>query len=264
MKLGGSTFSFMWQEPVLASLQRLKSIGLNDSDVMMVPGHLWFDDGHAALMSQMRRENLRIDSLNLPSLDLNICSVVKEVRDYAIETFLRTLDLADMLEARAIVVVPGRISGLFPPDHDQTITWLADGIAQLGERAERLGKIVLLESHPLTPVPRASDIGPFVEQFASPHIKIAYDVASAEFISEDQPEAIAYLGRNIGQFHLSDSPRTAWRHDAIGKGTVPIKAVLEAIEKTHKDTIAIVEIISSDPETDIRRSLSALAGQTAP
>lgn len=263
MQFGGSTFSFMWAEPVLTSLERLLAVGLNDSDVMMVPGHLWFDDDPVHLLDGMRRSNVRIESLNLPSLDLNLCSVVPEVRAYAIETYLRTLDLADSLEAKGVVVVPGRVSGLLPPAARNTMDWLEDGIATLERRARTLGQTLLLESHPLTPIPRAEQIGAFVAGFSSAHVKIAYDIASAEFMSENQVDAITALGGLIGQFHLSDSPKTAWRHDAIGKGTVDVAAVLGAIEAGHPDTRVIIEIISPDPEAEFRQSLTSLGAMDA-
>lgn len=56
IRLGGSTFSFMWQEPAQASLERMQVIGLNDFDVLAVPGHLWFDAATVAGASRLRRQ----------------------------------------------------------------------------------------------------------------------------------------------------------------------------------------------------------------
>ena len=42
--LGASTFSFMWQEPALISLRRLRAYDLNGFDIILAPGHQWPDE----------------------------------------------------------------------------------------------------------------------------------------------------------------------------------------------------------------------------
>jgi len=53
--LGSSIFSFMLQEPAQASLERMQVIGLNDFDVLAVPGHLWFGAATVAGPNRVRR-----------------------------------------------------------------------------------------------------------------------------------------------------------------------------------------------------------------
>ena len=44
MTFGGSTFSYMWRTPALDAMRELRAVGLNDFDILAVPGHLWPDD----------------------------------------------------------------------------------------------------------------------------------------------------------------------------------------------------------------------------
>lgn len=204
------------------------------------------------------------ESLNLPSLDFNLCSCVPAVRAHAVDAYLRTFQLCADLGGRAVVVVPGRVSGLLPPDRNDTLGWLTDSIATLLRTAERLDQRLYLESHPLTPIPTADQIGAFVDRFDTPRVAIAYDIASAEFIKEDQVAAINRLGHRIGQFHLSDSPQDAWRHNALGRGTVDIPAVLKAIQAIDFPGITTLEIISPDPMAEMSDSLGRLAALGVP
>jgi L-ribulose-5-phosphate 3-epimerase len=109
--------------------------------------------------------------------------------------------------------------------------------------------------HPQTPVPNGNLIGDFVDRFTSPRVLIAYDFANAEFIGEDYVAAVARLEHRIGQYHLSDSTRTAWRHDALGRGTVNVQAALKAISDSRSDGVTILEIISPDPIEEMEDSI---------
>lgn len=259
---GGSTFSFMWSESALSALSKMRALDLNDFDVIMVPGHLWHDDLSAkqrsALAAQLRADGTRIESLNLPALDLNLASCQPEVRTYAVDLYTRTLQLSAELGARAVVVVPGRVSALFPPMQADSEGWLRDGLQQLLKEAERLDQILYVESHPQTPIPTVDRIERFFSRMDHKRLKVAYDVSNAEFVSENQVDAIRRLAPRLGQVHLSDGTPSTWRHDRIGRGTVRFPEILGALDDVGFNGIRVLEIISSTPLDDLRASLTAL------
>lgn len=266
MKIGGSTFSFMWREPALDALHRMADIGLNDFDVLLVPGHLWFDTDAAALRRSLAAAGLRLDSVNLPAIDLNLASVVPEVRAHAVATYARAIELAAELEARAVVVVPGRGSGLLPPPRPATLERLTEGAMTLLAHAGRLGRQLFFELHPQTPLPTTDLLAGWVRSLRAGHALIAYDVANAVFAGEEPVAAIAAHAPLIGQYHLSDSSSATWRHDPFGRGEVPFPAVLAGIARSGFGGAAIVEIISDDPLADMDAALDiiAAAGNAAP
>jgi len=245
---GASTFSFMWNESALQSMRRLRQAGYRSMDVIAVPGHLWPSELNATqrqeLQSSLEQDDIVIDSMNTPALDLNIASCIADVRDFSVNTYIDLIRLGVELNARGIVVVPGRVSALLPPNADDTLNWTAQSVATLSECAAEFGQTILLESHPLTGFATAKAMCDLVDHIARANVKIAYDVANAEFIGEDQVEAIDLMSDRLGQTHLSDGTRSAWRHDPPGTGTVPFKPILEALEKSGFAQTNIVEIIS--------------------
>lgn len=263
LRIGGSTFSFIWNDTALSAMEKMLPLGLNDFDVLLVPGHLWPDHltpQHVAeARARLETNGIRIDSLNLPALDLNLCSCVPEVRTYSIGVYHQAMRLTRDLGGGAVVVVPGRVSALLAPALDDTLGWLTDSVAALQKTAEEFDLRLYLELHPQTPIPNAQTLGAFIDRFNSPRVAIAYDIASAEFIREDYVAEIKRLGQRIGQIHLSDSTRTAWRHDALGDGTVDVAASLRAISESGFKGTTILEVISPRPIEAMTQSLARIA-----
>jgi sugar phosphate isomerase/epimerase len=267
---GGSTFSFMWSEPALSAMQKLKALGLNDFDVIMVPGHLWHDElgagDRAALARALRAEGMRLESLNLPALDVNLASCVREVRHYAVDVYAKAMQLCRDLGGRAVVVVPGRVSGLWPPAQRDSESWLAEALERLLETADALDLDLYIESHPQTPIPTVDRIERFLARIEHRRLKVAYDVSNAEFVSENQVDALRRLAPRLGQVHLSDGTRTRWRHDRVGLGTVDFRAILDVLDAIGFAGVRLLEIISPSALDDIaasKRALEALRGPAA-
>lgn len=260
---GGSTFSFMWNDTALSAMRRMQALGLATFDVIMVPGHCWHDELSAADRSALRatlaQEGLQIDTLNLPALDHNLASCIPEARAYAVALYTQVMQLSAELGGRGVVVVPGRVSALFPPPQADSEGWLADGLAQLLRVAERLDLTVHIESHPQTPIPTVDRIEAFLRNMPHERLKVAYDVSNAEFVGEDQAAALRRLAPRLGQVHLSDGTRERWRHDRAGLGTVDFPAVLRALGEIGFAGTRILEIISATPLEDIVHSQQALS-----
>ena len=261
--LAGNTFSFMWDRPVVEALDALGALGLSTFDVIVTPGHLWHSElegaGRATLRRTLEERNYTLDSLNPPATDYNLASLTPDVRQLAIGMYRETINLAADLGAKGVVVVPGRVSSLLPPPREQLWGVLEDGIGALAEHARSKGLVLHLEVHPLTPVPTALETVSLVERIASPAVGIAYDVANAEFIGEDQVNAIAAMGRYLTQIHLSDATRTRWMHGGFGTGTVDLEAVLNALDESGFSGAAVLEIISDSPIRDFQESIARVA-----
>ncbi|MGE7470292.1 sugar phosphate isomerase/epimerase family protein [Bosea sp. NPDC003192] len=261
IRLGGTTFSFMWSEPALATMRRIGELGLKEFDVIMAPGHLWPDELDGAARRELRQglaqDGLRVETTNLPALDFNLGSCLPEVRGYAIGRYADALRLSADLGGRGVVTVPGRVSGLLAPDRDDTLSWLGDSIAALLRVADETGQDLLLETHPQTAIASAEAMVAFVEAFSHPRLLVAYDVANAEFIGENQAEAIRLLRPMLAQVHLSDATRTSWKHDRAGLGTVRFDRVRAALEEVDFGGVAIIEVISANTLPDTKATIEA-------
>jgi len=258
---GGSTFSFMWREPALGALRKLRALGLNDFDVILAPGHCWPGEASAReLAAALRAEDIRIESTNLPAIDLNLASCIPEIRAQGVALYTQALELSADLGGRAVVVVPGRVSALFPPPQQASEGWLRESLERLLAVAERLDQTLYIESHPQTPIPTVAAIERFLATLPHPRLKVAYDVANAEFVAEDQAAALRRLAPRLGQVHLSDGTRTRWRHDRVGLGTVDFARILRTLEEIGFAGVSLLEIISAAPLEDYAASIRALEG----
>ncbi|WP_260987695.1 sugar phosphate isomerase/epimerase [Roseomonas gilardii] len=182
-----------------------------------------------------------------------------EVRSYGVGEYRTALRLSAELGGQGIVLVPGRVSSLLPPATEDTLGWLTESLGAILRTADETGQQVFLESHPLTPLPDVGRIAQFLDRVAHPRLTVAYDVANAEFIGEDQVAALRVLAPRLGQVHLSDGTCTAWRHDRAGLGTVDFASVVAVLEEIGFAGVAIAEIISSDPLADTAATVATLA-----
>ena len=259
---GGSTFSYMWSGTALDAMRQMQALGLNVFDIIVVPGHCWHDElsplQRNELSATLRSEGLTIDSLNLPALDQNLASCVPEARAYAVSLYTDVLQLSADLGGRAVVAVPGRVSALFPPPRISSEGWLEDSVTQLLRVAERLDQTLYIESHPQTPIPTVATIEAFMARLPHERLKVAYDVSNAEFIAENQVDALRRLSPRLGQLHLSDGTSSRWRHDRIGSGTVDFPAIMRTLDEIDFAGTRVLEIVSPTPREDIERSIEAL------
>ena len=270
-QLGASTFAFAWREGVLDALRRLQALGLDGFDVIMTPGHLWPDELSAAARADLSRalaaEGIRIDSLNFPALDLNLASCIAEVRAYTVARYREALALGAELGVRGVVAVPGRVSALVGPPAVDTERWLEESIGELLVAAEQADASLFLELHPHSPIPTVESLDRFVAGFDDPRLRVAYDVANAEFVSEDHRQALRRLGPRLAQVHLSDATATRWAHDRVGRGSVDFPTVLHALDGVRFDGTCILEVVTATPVEDIaasRDTLLAASGAARP
>jgi sugar phosphate isomerase/epimerase len=270
-QLGASTFAFAWRESALDALRRLQALGLDGFDVILAPGHLWPDElspaARAALARTVAAEGIRIDSLNFPALDLNLASAIAEVRAYTVARYRDALALGGELGVRGVVAVPGRVSALAGPPAVDTERWLEESIGELLVAAEQADASLFLELHPQSPIPTVESLDRFVVRFDDSRLRVAYDVANAEFVREDHGEALRRLARRLGQVHLSDATASRWAHDRVGRGSVDFPAVLRALDEVGFDGACILEVVTAAPVEDIaasRDTLLAASGTAEP
>jgi deoxyribonuclease-4 len=262
LRLGASTWTYLQTCGLEAALRRLNGTGYSRFDVLTIPPHLWPYDidlaQRRALRTFLAREGLSFDSLNLPSTDQNLCSVTPQMREYSVQQFLDIIDLCEEIGVPMIVVVPGRRANFAPPPLEAAYAWLKAGLEVLLPHAERAGVRLILENHHMSSMPTVKQMVTFLDAFGSDHLGIAYDVANAEFVGEDQAAAIQTAGRWLRQVHLSDASRSKWDHAPIGRSAVDFAAVAEALREINFSGTSIVELISETPDADMAGALREL------
>lgn len=260
--IGINTYGYIWSTPAAACVRRLGRLGYRQIEFLLQPPHLSFDDfGPAArreLRAVLQEAGAYKTAINLPSLDHNLASPFARVRAASVKMFEDTIDLAADIGAATVVVVPGRMSPLFPPSLADRTGWVGDGIGKLLPHAEDRGVGLAIENVPFAAFPDATALEQFVREFTSPAIGVCYDAANAHFIGEDPAAGIRQLADLLRIVHLSDTGRDKWRHDPIGTGTVPFAEVAKALDAVGFEGATTLEIIDQDPDAAILISHRAL------
>jgi sugar phosphate isomerase/epimerase len=241
--------------PALDAMRHLRPLGYRLFDIIATPGHLWPGESdrpaRSALRAAAEADDIVIESINPQPVDLNLSSALREVREFSISIYADVIRLAVDLGAVSVVVVPGRVSALASPPRRDSLARAADSIAALNSiaRSEGLGSL-LIENHPTTGLASASDMLELINAIGAEDVLVAYDVANAEAIGENQVEALRQLGTLVGQTHLSDARYAHVAHDPIGTGSVRFEEILAVLYSQGSTATNVIEIVSDDPVAD--------------
>lgn len=250
--VGVNTFPYAWNTPAIDSVRRLADMGYRSFELVCHPPHLpleSYDAGSRRELSALLDHLGAVhSSVNLPSLDHNLASPWPQMRDFSVEQFRQTIDLASDIGISCVVVVPGRLSPLVPAGMEERTAFLRGCIERLLPHAQSRGVRLAIENVPMAAFPDAGTLGTFVRSIGSRDVGVCYDLANAHFYGEDPAAGLRELADLIQVVHVSDTTRTVWRHDPIGMGDVPYAGIPAVLEQIGYDRAIMLEIIDPDPE----------------
>jgi sugar phosphate isomerase/epimerase len=258
-----NTYSYSFSHRALDCMLHLRTFGYEAFEILATPPHFWpphLDaNDRREIPQRLADAGIRIISFNHPSLDHNLVSPTPDMRRYTVEKFCALIDLAGEWGVPWIIVVPGKVSPLFPAPRDWLRQWFQEGLSVMAERALRAGTRLLIENVSIAWLPLADDIAEMLDEIGDDRIGVCYDVANAVYIREDPGYGLRRLKDRLCLVHLSDTGTDVWRHDPVGKGIVDFGAVAETLVELGYDGPSVFEIISDDPDRDIRESHRLLA-----
>lgn len=263
-EFGAHTYSWMWRTSVRPALESLVELGFDEFELMAMSGHLWPAELDAAARVALRDwaggEGLVLRSINHPGVDHNLCSPVPEMRAYTVAMYRDLIGLSADLGCTNLIVLCGRVNPLLPAPMERYRDWAFEGLQQLLPIARDRGVVLTVENVPIGPVPTAEDVATMVRRLDSPSARACYDSANAHFIGEDLTHGVRLLAPILDLVHLCDTPSGAWKHDAIGDGTVDFGAMLAAVHDVGFTRKPLLELCVADAEAGHRSSLQNLAG----
>lgn len=259
---GCNTYSYIHSRRADECLSLLADLGFCEFELMVHPGHLWPPGPKAAGLQDLRRvidtRGLRVVTLNMPNIDLNIAATAAEMRDFSLKLLAGVITLAGELGVPGIVVGPGKHNPLFPADRDELTGYFFTALDQLGPLAKSAGTALWVENMPFAFLPRIDELLDALERYGSEAIGVVYDVANAHFIGEDIDAGLARCGTRLKLVHLSDTGRQAYRHDPVGQGSVPFHRLPSSLRVVGYQERPMLEIISHDANRDIMASVDRL------
>jgi sugar phosphate isomerase/epimerase len=257
-----NTYSYTLSHTAQSCLTHLADLGFSEFELMMYPGHLWPPDADATQRSELRRliddRNLRVVTLNMPNIDMNIAGASPEMRRYTLDLLHQIVELAGELQAEGVVIGPGKSNPLFPAPRERLEGFFFSALDQLLPTAEKAGTRLWVENMPFTFIPDADGLMRALDRYGSDDIGIVYDVANGHFIKEDLAFAIERCRTRLKLVHLSDTGQQVYRHDRVGSGDVPFHLVPPALLKVGYVRRTMLEIISENPDEAMLSSTEKL------
>ncbi len=259
-----NTYSYTLDYTAADCVKRLAVRGFREFELMMYPGHLWPAHTDKAQRRQLRDfmegSGLRVRTLNMPNVDLNIAAATSEMRQMTLGILRGVVDLAGDLGADGVVIGTGKANPLFPMARQRMVEHFYGALDELVPLAQDKGTAIFVENMPFGFLPRIDEMLEAIEQYGDPRIGVVYDVANGHFMKEDPCEGLRACASRLRVVHLSDTGQSVYKHDAVGLGTVdfrPLPGVLADIGFQGKP---VLEIIDQKPDEAIAASVRALAG----
>jgi L-ribulose-5-phosphate 3-epimerase len=260
---GCNTYGYILSQRAEVCLARLADYGFQEFELMVHPGHLWPAELSPEKRSEIRRlldqRDLRLTTINLPNIDINIASTTPEMRAYSLDLLGATVRLAGELGVRGVVISPGKASPLFAAAPEVLQGYFFAALDRLCPVAAASGTALWIENVPFAFEPAVSSLMYLLGRYGNDAVRVVYDIANAYFIGEDFTAGLRTCQTRLALVHLSDTSRKVYRHDRVGDGTLPFDEVPAALAAVGYHGRPMLEIISRNPDQDIVASANVLA-----
>jgi len=260
-RFGINTYSYTQSMSAVDCVRTLAERGVRSVELMFYPGHLWITDSKETLRELRRaieQSGVSLVSLNGPNIDINIAAATAEMRDYSIALNVEYIRMAAELNAKGLILGPGKPNPLFPLSVSTMESHFFRALDTLLPIAEGDGIDLWVENMPFAFLPEAEGLMASLDRYSADTIGVVYDVANAHFIGEDAVAGLDRVRSRLSLVHLSDTGQSVYRHDAVGLGDVDFAAVIPKIRSLSLERTPMLEIISRDPDRDIVRSIATL------
>ncbi|WP_108661412.1 sugar phosphate isomerase/epimerase family protein [Acuticoccus kandeliae] len=256
-------YAYTFDYTVSEALLHLAKQGYREFELMMFPGHLWPAEMSATDRRELRKliedNGLRVVSVNMPNIDLNIAGASKEMREYSLGLISSFTTLAGELGASGVVIGPGKSNPLFPLPKERLQGYFFEALDRLYPLARDGGTKLLVENMPFGYLPDVTSILSTLSAYGNDDIYLIYDVANGHFIGKDPRDELREGQHKIRLVHLSDTNQKVYKHDPVGLGDVPFANVPPVLKEIGYKELPMLEIVSLDPDTDLMKSVKALA-----
>jgi L-ribulose-5-phosphate 3-epimerase len=256
-----NTYSYIFDGSAAESVARLADQGYGGVELMFFPGHLWPAELDAAALRNLRNlceQRLRLVSVNMPNVDMNVAAAAEEMRTYTLNLLVQFVRCAGELGAGGIVVGPGKANPLFPMPRDRMVAYFYRALDRLAPLARQVGTKLFIENMPFAFLPDAESLMKVVDGYGDDSTRIIYDVANAHFIGESPVEGLQRVRDRLSLVHFSDTTRQSYKHDAIGCGDVPLAGLATRMTEIGYTELPMLEVISQNPDPDIADSCRRL------
>ena len=236
MKIGASTLAGI-EYSLDKTLEFIESLGIE----------------YAELVHQFPSENIDIDileSYNLkytihsPFMDVNIATLQDKSRLNSIQQIKDSIDLANKINAEAVVVHPGLASFLAKKYFlDKVYNIANESIKEIGEYGDDLGVLTTIENMPTFDAMIYQNLEDLNELLVSLDMAMTLDIGHANHAGYP-PEAMYF--DSIKHMHAHDNFGDDDAHLTLGEGSIQLNSIINDFEKNNYDGIYIIEVNDFD------------------
>lgn len=264
---GVNTYPFTHTHRVGDCLEQLADLGYRKFEIMLVPGHFWpildGDTGCHQIKSLVTRKSLEILSLNQPNLDVNLASIVPEMRQHSCWVVASAIELAASWNAKGVIINPGKSNPVLPASNEILKDCFRRSLEALVPIARTAGVQLIVKNHPLSYLYRANELRQFFDAFGWEQVGLGYDFANGHFAGE-AAEEVLQLRDHLSFIYAADTTQHTFRHAQIGAGTVPFETISGMLRDAGISLPTILEIVEEDPQAAIDACVSHLDHFTWP
>jgi sugar phosphate isomerase/epimerase len=227
-----SSYSYLWRTDLTAAIEDMARTGFEQTEIMAALPHVDLWNRGTELGAEMKhaseRTGLRFSGLNPPGLDINISSADASMREWSVEMYVGIGRLAAEVDARYLVVHPGRVPVLVSSPAGEAREWVLAALSRIARALEPTGVKVLFENTPTGLLDSGRECLDVVRRVGTNNLGLVYDVANG-FMVEDPNDGLRTVADLLEVVHLSDTTRAQWRHDPVGTGEVDFAALAATI-----------------------------------
>jgi len=256
------TLSYAHRHSLEGTIDLLSAAGCCAVQLSLHPGFLWPSEIAAPARTELRKRieacDVRVVSVNLPGVEINVASVSPEMRRYSIDLLRQNIELAADLGAAAIVMTPGRQHPLVPLPKAALLAHFYAALDALVPLAEARNVMLCIENAPSSFLPAAGSLISAINDYGSNDVGICYDMPNGHFIKEPIDEALRTVQSRLKLLHVADTGQDAHRHAAVGQGSIAFADLYPVLAEIGHAELPVLEVISSNGEADMIASAENL------
>ena len=183
-------------------------------------------------------------SIHAPFMDVNIASPQDQSRLNSIAQIKSSIDLANEINAEAVVVHPGLISFLANKYFKKEVYEFANqSIKEIGDYAKNLGVMATIENMPNFESMIYQNIADLNQMLVENEMHMTLDIGHANHVGYAPDEMIF---DSIKHVHVHDNLGDDDSHLPLGEGSIDLKYIINTLESKNYDGIYILEVNDYD------------------
>ena len=206
------------------------------------------------LDKRRRATGIRIHSFHLHTHYFNLWTPYSRRLKEIQERYLRTLDLANRVEAKAFTW-----HGIGSQFSFKRLSEFMDSTAWAAERAHEAGITLCIENVSWCYLRAPEQIQPLLD--LGVHIGFTFDTFQAGESNVDPATLIHAMGDRLTTVHLADYDPDGPRHLPLGKGVLDWPAILRALENVAYNGPLIIELADVESLDVLRESKAFIEQQ---